>query len=323
MNLSSEEEKKEVDEVLVSASNNISGKECTPQHLLSAAIFSRDAVNMRNLINNNNIAEGEDDIVEDVMKALIEARQAHEKQRSLDEQRKRQLRKELTDSGWEPQRRDKNRDFGITVLKRMLEERVKAAKEREEKREEKKRKRQEDAAENEAAELEKKTEMLNALKELGWEPLDDVNYGIKYLQNKLKKMKEERESLLEKLVNFGYVRSEFDEYNNDELENLVAEEKAKVLNELKELGWEPPAGVNHRIKYLQNKLKKMKEERYSLLIDLHNLGHRLVIGESYKNYTNKELKNLLILLIAAKEKAENRRAAADQDALCRKAGWCG
>ena len=201
MNLSSEEEKKEVDEVLVSASNNISGKECTPQHLLSAAIFSRDAVNMRNLINNNNIAEGEDDIAEDVMKALIEARQAHEKQRSLDEQRKRQLRKELTDSGWEPERRYKNRDFGITVLKRMLEERVKKMKEREEK----KRKRQEDAAENEAAELEK-AKVLNELKELGWEPLDDVNYGIKYLQKLLKKMKE------------------------------AADKRAKVLNELKELG---------------------------------------------------------------------------------------
>ena len=86
-----------------------------------------------------------------------------------------------------------------------------------------------------------------------------------------------------------------------------------MLNELKELGWEPRAFVNSDIKYLRKKLKKMKEDRHWLLIDLHNLGY---IGESYKNYTNKELENLLI---AAKEKAENRRAAAEQDALCAKA----
>jgi len=65
----------------------------------------------------------------------------------------------------------------------------------------------------------------------------------------------------------------------------AVEEKAKVLSELKELGWEPPAGVNPRILNLQNRLKKMKEDRFSLV--QHDLGHPL------ESYTVEELKNFV------------------------------
>ena len=109
MDLSKEELEKELDELLVSLSNNIdepAKAEFKLRDLLSAAIGSRAAMNMLKVINDHNIAQ---DGVDPGMDVIHDLKVALEKQRILDEERKAQLLKELAETGWKPERREKKK----------------------------------------------------------------------------------------------------------------------------------------------------------------------------------------------------------------------
>ena len=272
MGLNEEEFEKELDELLVCVSNNINKplKKFTPQDLLSAAIDSQAAKNMRDLINENKIAEDEDELPFEVIQALKEAHEAHEMQRILDEQRKQQLRKELTDLGWKPPPSYKNRDYGIPVLKRMLKKMKKRRK-----------------------------KLLNDLETLGYafflfffdierhtnEELEKIvkeakvkaAAKVKAEEKAAAKVKateekaavkaaEKRERLLIRAVAVGHPRGDFDDYNNDDLEDFVKEyvaKREKLLNQAVRLGRDWGEFDDLDDDELESKLQRIKKEVYA------------------------------------------------------------
>ena len=227
---------------------------------------------MLKVINDHNIAQ---DGVDPGMDVIHDLKVALEKQRILDEERKAQLLKELAETGWKPERREKNkRNYGIPYLEKTLKERKEAAG--------------------------KRAKLLNELEELGWVPRDGVKPGNnKFLQNLLKVLNELKELGWVPQAGVNYEIPFLKKTLKEMKKEAEAKEMAKVLNELEELGWVPQAGVYYPINTLQNLLETMKEERNQLLNELKKLGIKLVEGVIY---TNEEIEHDV-----EEMKAANRR----------------
>jgi len=254
---------------------------------------------MRNLINENNIAEDEDELPFEVIQALKEAHEAHEMQRILDEQRKQQLRKELTDLGWKPPPSYKNRDYGIPVLKRMLkkmkkrrkkllndletlgyafflfffdierhtnEELEKIVKEAKVKAAAKV-KAEEKAAAKVKAEEKAKVKATEEKAAAKVKAEEKAAAKVKATEEKAAvKAAEKRERLLIRAVAVGHPRGDFDDYNNDDLEDFVKEyvaKREKLLKGAVRLGRDWGEFDDLDDDELESKLQRIKKEVYA------------------------------------------------------------